>query len=168
MAALKIEQVPDTTTLPDGPDGPWTLWMSAGRCGYAAASLTDLVCVLIEDYPVEGTDQDRLISRARAASRFAATVQGARIAERSALGAYEPHGMSRDEVSIAFEDKSSAVSTEGKWRNKEVPLVLVASHYEPYTCLAKPTGNVAYIDPFTELTLLESLRGCGLIELYEL
>ncbi|XKH58592.1 hypothetical protein LG293_16190 (plasmid) [Citricoccus nitrophenolicus] len=166
MAALKLDTIPERIPAA-GADGPWQLAMSTSGSLYLGASLTDLVAALIEDYPVDGTETEQFLSRMRAAIGFAETVQGLRLAEKSSLGAFAPHGMSPQEVAIALEDKKAPVGTEGKWRNNDVPLLVMASHYEPYTCLTAPTGNILSIDPYTELTLLESLSDAKYIELYE-
>lgn len=166
MAALKLDAIPESFPKA-GADGPWQLAMSTSRSLFLGTSLTDLVAALIENYPVPGTEDEQLKSRLHAAIGFAETIQGLRLAEKSSLGAFAPHGMKPEEVAIALEDKKSPVGTEGKWRNTEVPLVVMAAHYEPYTCLPAPTGNIISIDPFTELTLLESLSDAKFIELFE-
>jgi hypothetical protein len=166
VAALKLDAIPQV--FPEaGADGPWQLAMSTSGSLFLGTSLTDLVAALIEGYPVDGTEDEQFFSRLHAAIGFAENIQGLRLAEKSSLGAFAPHGMKPEEVAIALEDKKAPVGTEGRWRNTEVPLVVMAAHYEPYTCLPAPTGNIVSVDPYTELTLLESLSDAKYIELYE-
>ena len=54
--------------------------------------------------------------------------------------------------------------TDMDWRH-EVPLVLLASDYAPYTLRETPTGRIVWLDPTTEVTYLRSLNELGLIEL---
>ena len=50
------------------------------------------------------------------------------------------------------------------WRDR-VPLVLIATDYEPYTDRPKPTGRALFLDPSTEISFLRSLDALGLIKL---
>ncbi|MGP4915618.1 hypothetical protein ACTXJ9_07930 [Brachybacterium tyrofermentans] len=53
-----------------------------------------------------------------------------------------------------------------RWEHR-VPLVLVSSLFAPYTERDQPIGNIAWIDPTDDVTMLESLQGLGVIELLE-
>ena len=46
-----------------------------------------------------------------------------------------------------------------------VPLVLSAHDYRPEGELARPTGNIIWLDPRDEATFLESLASAGLVRL---
>ena len=53
-----------------------------------------------------------------------------------------------------------------RWEHR-VPLVLVTSLFAPYAEKDQPIGNIAWIDPTDDVTMLESLHGLGVIELLE-
>ncbi|MCG7309684.1 hypothetical protein [Brachybacterium sp. ACRRE] len=53
-----------------------------------------------------------------------------------------------------------------RWDNP-VPLVLVTSLFAPFTGRERPTGNIAWIDPADDVSMLESLQKLGLIEVIE-
>ena len=42
-----------------------------------------------------------------------------------------------------------------------MPLVLIETDYEPFTQRPLPTGNIAWLNPYTEETFLESLDVAG-------
>lgn len=48
----------------------------------------------------------------------------------------------------------------------EVPLILCATDYEPYTERTAPTGRIVWVNPATDLTYLRSLANLGVIQLY--
>lgn len=47
-----------------------------------------------------------------------------------------------------------------------VPLILIATDYQPFTDRSIPQGNVVFLDPFTELTYLQSLCLAGGIHFF--
>ncbi|UQN30531.1 hypothetical protein [Brachybacterium kimchii] len=53
-----------------------------------------------------------------------------------------------------------------RW-DSPVPLVLVSSLFSPFTGRERPTGNIAWIDPADDVSMLDSLQGLGLIEIVE-
>lgn len=53
-----------------------------------------------------------------------------------------------------------------RWEHR-VPLVLVTSLFTPYTEKDQPIGNIAWIDPTDDVTMLEALQGVGVIEFLE-
>lgn len=53
-----------------------------------------------------------------------------------------------------------------RWEHR-VPLVLVTSLFAPYSERDRPIGNIAWVDPTDDMTMLETLQGLGVIELLE-
>lgn len=166
MGVMKLDEIPETFPV-QGPDGPWRVAMTWGQSLYLATQERELVSALVKDYPVDGTEKEQLLCRGRAAAAYALQAQGVAVAESSAMGAFDPDGLDEAQSQVVFEDKSAVVSVEGVWKSP-VPLVLVASAYEPFTAVPAPTGNVSMINPMTDRTLLESLRDVGLISLFDL
>lgn len=53
-----------------------------------------------------------------------------------------------------------------RWEH-QVPLVLVTSLFAPYSERDRPIGNVAWVDPTDDVTMLDSVQGLGVIEIIE-
>lgn len=53
-----------------------------------------------------------------------------------------------------------------RWQHK-VPLVLVTALFAPYTDRDQPIGNIAWVDPIDDVSMLDSLQGLGIIEVLE-
>lgn len=86
-------------------------------------------------------------------------------AEMVDKGKFETSQHSEDELTILLGDRSQALGEIGKW-DLEVPLVLVATDYFPYTSSVKPEGNILWVNPHNETTFLDSLTEIGVIELH--
>ena len=71
-----------------------------------------------------------------------------------------------EEVWAALLAERETVDPGVRWEHR-VPLVLVASLFAPYAEKDQPIGNIAWIDPTDDVTLLESLQGLGVIELLD-
>lgn len=52
----------------------------------------------------------------------------------------------------------------GRTWNRVVPLVLVSSDYHPYTLVPAPTGNIIWLDPRTEESLLRTAITAGALQ----
>jgi hypothetical protein len=78
--------------------------------------------------------------------------------------AVHPEAETEDTLIALSMDKWEMFDEIAEWNHK-VPLVLVATGYAPYNSTPRPTGNVLWLDPFTETTYLETLAEIGLIEL---
>ena len=61
-------------------------------------------------------------------------------------------------------DRAEKTDQIAEWTNADVPLVLVPPS-TPRTASVKPTGNVLWVDPFTETTFLDTLSEIGIVEL---
>lgn len=129
---------------------------------------TDLTGYLIEGYSEipEGPagDEKALIARYRSAVNVANTTQGLVAGQATESGEFDPATETEDTLTTLFTEKDQKIDEIAEWNHK-VPLVLVATGYAPYNSTPRPTGNVLWLDPYTETTYLESLAEIGLIEL---
>lgn len=112
--------------------------------GYATIDFTD-----------EGDDQ-ALFARADACTHFANIAQ-ASVIEHTGL----PDDLNDDEKMALTLDRSVPLELDGEW-SMDVPLVLVATNYAPYTDVPAPEGNVVFLNPHTEVTFLVSGSQLGL------
>lgn len=114
------------------------------------------------DYPElsSSSPEQRLTDRARIAYRVCTELQHRHNASRR--GAHQLRPVP-DTVAPLVAPKSTPYCGRS-WR-RTIPLVLVVTDYEPFTMLRRPKGNVLWIDPSTETTLLDSAAGAGFITL---
>lgn len=71
--------------------------------------------------------------------------------------------MDEDTLTALFSDRSRP-REDGDWF-QEVPLILLATDYSPYTERRRPNGKIVWLDPVTEVTFLRSLDKLGVIRL---
>lgn len=133
-----------------------------------ADTRTELTSQLIEGYAEipdgEAGDEQALLARYRSVVDIANTTQGLVAGQAAESGQFDPATETEDTLTAMFTDKDQKIDEIAEWNHK-VPLVLVASGYAPYNSTPRPTGNVLWLDPFTETTYLETLAEIGLIEL---
>lgn len=132
-----------------------------------ADTRTELVGSLIdayEDIP-EGADGDEeaLVARHEFACLIAHLQQQHVLGEAALEGRFDPSVESEDTLTAFLSPRTEPIRDVKEWKH-ELPLVLVALHYAPYTQENAPTGNVKFIDPYTETTLLDTLGGLGVLE----
>lgn len=134
-----------------------------------ADTRTEAVGHLIEGYAAlpadEEGDEEALYERYRSAVGIANAHQGALAAAAAEKGTFDPAAENENTLTALFTGRDEKLDEFAEWSH-HVPLVLVASGYAPYTNSPRPTGNVLWIDPFTETTYLDTLATAGLIELY--
>lgn len=134
-----------------------------------ADTRTELTAQLIEGYAEipEGPagDEQALVARYRSAVDIANTTQALVAARATEAGLFDTTVASEDVLTALFTAKDEKIDEMAEWTH-EVPLVLVATGYAPYNASStpRPTGNVVFIDPFTETTYLDSLVEAGMIE----
>ncbi|WIE80857.1 hypothetical protein [Curtobacterium sp. MCSS17_016] len=126
-----------------------------------ADSLTDVVADMVDDYdpsdPAKAFEQ-RLDYVVRSTAFQQAIVAAAAVED----GTLDIDTVGEDALTALFSDRTEAAEVT-EW-NHSVPLLHVSSHYEPYTERPRPSGNVHLLDPYTELTLLQSLHAAGSLE----
>lgn len=152
---------------------PWPFALSNGDTSVFADSAHDIIAHLIPGYGDLDTAEDAteahdqaLLLRWQTAVLTASDVQAAICGDRVHEGKFDPATESEDALTALFGDKTVAVEGFDSWDNEHVPLVLIATDYEPYTERDLPTGNVLWIDPSDEIAFLNSLANLGVIEFY--
>lgn len=109
---------------------------------------------------------EALFIRYLACVNFANMLQPRLAAAADEAGVFSAQTASESVLTALFADRYEKVDNFTKW-NQEVPLVLVASGYAPYTANPRPAGNIIWLDPFTDETFLESLSAAGIIDLHD-
>lgn len=134
------------------PDGSVTL----------AQSATEMVSDFIEGYS-DLDDDTALERRYDLLVWLGGATQQHYVNLAEAAGTLTEDDADEDILTALFSDRSKP-REDGDW-DHEVPLVLVATDYSPYTKRAKPRGKIVWINPETEVTFLRSLETLGMIRL---
>lgn len=147
------------TTIPLGPDGEgfYACLSVPGSKSVFADTLTEIVARLIPDYPNRpgGDDEDgALVGRVEYLAAEAANLQALVAASAGAAARV----FDEDELTAMFTEKSgAAVDVDGGW-DDDVPLILVAQNYAPYSPHPRPAGKgVVWLDGADERVFLESV-----------
>jgi hypothetical protein len=169
MASITIEgALPDTLPVrEDGSAYPFALaWEDKA---VLAETRTELTAELIEGYAdlpeTEEGDVEALHARYRTSVQIANTIQQVLAANATEEGKFDPSLQSEDVLTAIFTDRSEKIDEIADWAH-EVPLVLLATEYAPYGTATRPTGNVLFVDPYTETTFLNTLSELGVVELF--
>jgi hypothetical protein len=128
-----------------------------------ADSLTDLVATLIDDYDPENTIRgavDAYLERCEFAVQVAGARQALQAFAANQEGLFDHEVESEEVLTTIFSEKDVFIPEIEMW-NHQVPLVLIATDYFPTTAISQPTGNIQWVNPSTELTLLTSLTELG-------
>lgn len=169
----------DVVDIPDHPDGGiWTHVLSLpGEQIVFADSATDAVgAVAGEEYDALGDDDadndEALGMRYDLACAFAAVVQHVFNQQAVQGGYFDPANESEFVLTALHQSKNDPWVDETapggfgggpEWTHR-VPLVLVSTHYAPYTDIERPAGNILWIDPAKETDFLSSLYDAGLLD----
>lgn len=153
--------------LEDGSRFPFS--MATETAAVFAETRTELIGHLIDGYAdlpesTEGDDTAMWI-RYKAAVDLAGIHQQVVAAEAANAGSFDPSVEDEDTLTTIFTPRSEKIDEIASW-DRSFPLVLVASGYAPYTTTVRPTGNVLWVDPYTEKTFLDTVEGLGLIEVF--
>ncbi|GAA4035553.1 hypothetical protein GCM10023063_20110 [Arthrobacter methylotrophus] len=169
MASITIEgALPETFPVrEDGTQYPFALaWENRA---VFAETRTELTAELIDGYAelpeTEEGDTGALYARYRASVQIANTLQQVLAASAVEEGTFDPSTQSEDALTAIFTDREQKIDEIAEWTNQDVPLVLVATEYAPYSTATRPAGNVLWVDPFTETTFLKTLSDIGIVEL---
>lgn len=162
-----------TQTLASGAPGDFPISPTGNLFRYALVrgemttfsdTLSDLVGAIIPGYSAATDDEAALLARWQCAAATATELQQL-IAAGEGL---DPAAESEDVLTAIFTDRAMPVPVEtiaDRWDHR-VPLVLLATDYEPFTPVAKPSGNVRFIDSSTERAFLRSLSDLGVLSFY--
>ena len=125
----------------------------------------ELLAAVIGPEYLEGDDPEVLfLMRLEQAIVIATAVQESIVA--AAVQRRDLDETTDEDVWTALLAEREAVDPGVRWEH-QVPLVLVTSLFTPYAEKDQPIGNIAWVDPTDDVTMLESLQGLGVIELLE-
>ena len=125
----------------------------------------ELVAVVIgTEYLEESGPEVLFLMRLEQAIVIATAVQDSIVA--AAVQCQDLDEATDEEVWSALLEERETVDPGVRWEHT-VPLVLVTSLFAPYTETDQPIGNIAWVDPADDVTMLETLQGLGVIELLE-
>ena len=170
MASFAVPSDELTHSLPEQEDGSaWPFTLTSGGVTLFADHCRDIIAALIPGYAdlpdtQEGRDE-ALIARHSLCVQVASFTQAALLADAASEGAFDPTVESEDVLTVLFQDKLVPVEDVDEWDHKVVPLVLIATDYDPFV-ESRPLvgGNVLWLDPSNELDLLTSLSALGSID----
>lgn len=153
------QEPPAPPPHPDGGSWMYEMIYSGGANRAYSDTVEDLMEVLIPGYVVLD-EPNRAHARITLAEMARVTAQAAFIADLD--------DAVDDQTLTAIEDQPFVGEWEGPF-----PLVLITSHYAPYSAVARPEGaplpdgrpRIAWLDVANPSTLLEGLHGVGDITL---
>ncbi len=180
-----------STTSPERPDGgPWPyVAVALDGTSHFADSVTEIIEATLPGYAnltfvddagtIELLDEGNdvaLVMRYDDLIGYATGLQEHIVTTAIESGDFDPASVSEDVLTALFAER--IVPFEGvpftndvndprvslEWE-LDVPLVLIASDYVPFTERSAPTGNIIWLDPTTELTYLRSLDRLGVLKL---
>lgn len=123
-----------------------------------------LAAVIGPEYLEEDDPEVLFLMRLEQAIVIATAVQESIVA--AAMQRHDLDETTEEDVWTALLAERETVDPGVRWEHR-VPLVLVTSLFAPYAKRDQPIGNIAWVDPTDDVTMLESLQGLGVIELLE-
>lgn len=123
-----------------------------------------LAAVIGPEYLEESDSEVLFLMRLEQAIVIATAVQESIVA--AAVQRHDLDETTDEDTWTALLAERETVDPGVRWEHK-VPLVLVTILFVPYTERDQPIGNIAWIDPTDDVTMLESLQSLGVIELSE-
>lgn len=128
---------------------------------YSARDARGLLTALDSNYPpVDGAEA--LEARWELLSSFAGSLQDSAARAQIERG-FNPARQDQSVIAAVYGSRRRPVEWAGTWRRK-MPLYLIRSDYEPFTCVSQPKGNIVWLDPSTETTTLVTLHEAGVLE----
>lgn len=155
---------------PKRPDGrEWRYSVVDFRAGQAvwADHLGDIVAVVIDGYDRVADDQDASLLARDASIRAQGRLLAANLLQQAvSAGQVEEEDLADEDwlnlVLGSIDTPPDLVS----WGEDRVMLVLDALDFAPFTSRPAPSGNVAWLNPHNELTMMNSLAEYGLADFY--
>lgn len=153
-----------TALSPTDPEaGPFTLRIGE-RTVQADRNDELLAAVIGPEYLEESDPEVLFLMRLEQAIVIATAVQESIVA--AAVHRHDLDETTEEDVWTALLAERETVDPGVRWEHR-VPLVLVTSLFAPYAEKDQPIGNIAWVDPTDDVTMLESLQSLGFIELLE-
>lgn len=144
-------------TFPDG--ARFALLMSGSADVVFAETRSGITDLVVAGHGEADSDEDRVGLRSDFLAELAAHVQGA------VLSSVGTGGLDEDALTVLLHDRATDVVELEEW-DSNVPLLLMATGYAPYTDVPAPVGDtILWLDPATETTFLDSLARAGVAEL---
>ncbi|WP_251151268.1 hypothetical protein [Cellulosimicrobium sp. Marseille-Q4280] len=129
-----------------------------------ADSLTELVAALIAGY---SDDETAALLQRHSAAVGLVNARQADLAVEAAEAGEAIDAFTEEQLTALFASRDEIVDVpDGKWESETIPLLLMATDYEPYTDRVKPVGNVKFVDPANERTFLGTLSDVGALTLF--
>ncbi|WP_156250949.1 hypothetical protein [Pseudactinotalea terrae] len=150
-----------TTTTTTAQDATFALLVDGEA--YYADTVTELVAALIPGYD---TDHEITLEQRWRMAVLRTNALQADLAVRAVEA--DPHLMGRlteEELTALFASRGDLFAVPATW-TCDIPLVLIATDFAPYTDRPAPEGNVRFIDPADERGLLMSLTAAGDLTFY--
>lgn len=151
-----------TTEVPEKDNGElYPMAVVFPRETIFADTYDDVVEHLIPEYPKE-QDTEEKIQRADAL-RFAYAVHAANELQEEFLGKAIVENFINEGAEdfikfIVSGDRGQYIAVPGnEWNFPQLPLALLTVFYAPYTDEEKPTGEIVWIDPVSEKSLVDSV-----------
>lgn len=130
---------------------------------------TEIVAGLIEGYgdipDSEEGNLEALVARYEFAVATADLHQQIIAAEKLNSNEFDHTLETEETLTSIFSSRRERLPEIARW-DHNVPLILVGTDYAPYTSLARPEGNVQWVEPYDETLLLNSLAELGLLSLH--
>jgi hypothetical protein len=127
-----------------------------------ADTVTDICETLIPGYDeldhTPDGDAEALVLRYDASVVIADDIQEQLLAQASADSKAQ---LSDEDLALVQASRHKAVRLDSVWE-KPVPLILISTHYAPYTELPAPDGEIGFINPHSEVSFLESTSQLGI------
>lgn len=162
MSTSSTHAVHSPTALEEG-DGRFCL--RVGERTVRADRNDELLAAVIGLEYVEESDPEVLfLMRLEQAIVIATAVQESIVA--TAVQRHDLDETTDEEAWSALLAERETVDPGVRWEH-QVPLVLVTSLFAPHSERDQPIGNIAWVDPTDDVTMLESLQGLGVLELLE-
>lgn len=155
----------------DGSEYALAMVLPTGVTAFAD-TYDDLVAEMIEDYPEDietPEDADRAALARIASASAEADVLQERFMVDAAEGGFLGEGVDPMVARILTHPRSQHIALPGnRWDVRELPLVLVTTHYSPHTNEPMPEGEaIVWIDPVTTRTYVQSMCAAAGIPLLE-
>lgn len=164
--SIQAAEVELDVPINDETGEPFLYTMEIGeRTVYADTNEELVAAILGEDYLDEDDPETAFGARLEGAITIATAIQESIVASAVARGDLDEE--TEEQVwTPLLETRETAEPADGRWDHR-VPLVLVRSLFMPFVDRSVPFGNILWIDPIDDVSLLDTVQDSGLIRLVE-
>lgn len=130
--------------------------------GYIGESLPDPFSTGEDDLSAAEFEAEENLFKRYENALLAATVAQTGVYDTALRdGVFDPSQASEEVLTALLSSRTEPLVDIKEW-TEEIPLVLIATDYVPFTTIPAPKGNIAWIDPSTEDRYLRSLAKVGI------